>query len=122
MTSELFFAVLQFVPHRLVLVAIAGSVLSDRDKKEFRRMSDEKVAGFSESLLATAMKTTRVNTMLAASLFAHSWVPARKRRASLAKLAAPLSDGGLGIMAKGLKPLYRGATDNALRLAATRLR
>src|SRR5438128_1971363 len=50
--SELAFAVPQVVAHRLTRMALAGPVLSARDRREFHGMGQEKVHAFWQSWFA----------------------------------------------------------------------
>src|SRR5450759_4061958 len=73
--AELAFAVPQVVAHRVARMAVAGPALSQRDRKEFKRMSAEKTEAFSESWNAMTMQAFRANQALAASIFRSFWSP-----------------------------------------------
>ena len=120
--AELAFAVPQVVAHRVTRMAIAGPSLSDRDRKEFRRMSAEKTAAFSESWNAMTRQALRANQALAASFFRAFCWPLLGGRPSAGALAGQLHGSALGVLDKGMAPVHRKAVANAKRLARTRLR
>ena len=104
--GELAFAVPQVVAHRLTRMALAGPVLSARDRREFHGMAQEKVHAFWQSWFAMGW------AMLQASQ--QAWI------AALQGARVPLLDAE-AVLAKGLAPVHRRATANARRLARTRL-
>ena len=114
--AELAFVVPQVVTHRVTSMAIAGPSVSERDRKEFKRMGAEKTAAFSESWNAMTMQALRANQALAASFLRSFWSPSLKGRPSARAVAA------LGVLGKGIAPVHRKATANAKRLARTKLR
>ena len=120
--SELAFVVPQVVAHRVARMAIAGPSPSERDRKEFKRMSSEKVTAFGESWNAMAMQAFRANQLLAASFLRALWLPSLTSKSPANTVVAQLQGAALGIMAKGMAPVHRKAVANAKRLARTKLR
>ena len=120
--AELAFAVPQVVAHRVTRMAIAGPSVSERDRKEFQRMGDEKTAAFIESWNTMTMQALRANQALAASFFHSLWSPSYKGRPSASSVVAKLHGAALGILSKGMDPVHRKAIANAKRLARTKLR
>jgi hypothetical protein len=120
--AELAFVVPQVVAHRVTRMAIAGPSVSERDRKEFKRMGAEKTAAFSESWTAMTMQALRANQALAASFLRSFWSPSLKVRPSARAVAAQLHGAALGVLGKGIAPVHRKAAANAKRLARTKLR
>ena len=119
---ELAFVVPQVVAHRVTRMAITGPSVSERDRKEFKRMGAEKTAAFSESWNAMTMQALCANQALAASFLRSFWSPSLKGRPSARAMAAQFHGATLGVLCKGIAPLHRKATANAKRLARTKLR
>ena len=105
--GELAFAVPQVVAHRLTRMALAGPVLSARDRREFHGMGQEKVHAFWQSWFAMGW----------------AWAEAMQLAnvAMLQGARVPLVD-TQKILSKGLAPVHRKATANARRLGRTALR
>jgi hypothetical protein len=120
--TELAIAVPQVVAHRLTRMALAGPLLSARDRKEFHGMVAEKNRAFVESWTAMAAQATIANQALAASYFQSFLAVAQGRQPSAIGAAVALQNAALGVLGKGLAPVHRKATANATRLARTRLR
>ena len=119
--SELAFAVPQVVAHRFARMAISGPTLTERDRREFQRMGDEKSAAFHESWSAMAAQVLRANQALTQSFLRSFWSPASGEHSS-ASIATQLHDAALGVLGEGMAPVHRRAVANARRLARTRLR
>ena len=120
--AELTFAVPQVVAHRVARMAIAGPTLSPRDRREFKLMSAEKTAAFSESWNAMTMRAFSANQALAVSVFRSFWSPSRRGIPSAGAVSARLQGIALDVLGKGLSPVHRKAVANAKRLARTKLR
>ena len=120
--TELVFAVPQVVAHRVTRMAMAGSTLSERDRKEFDLMLTEKKTAFAEAWQAMATQTVRANQTLAASFFRSMWSPTAWGKTSVGKVAVQVQGAALGILDKGMAPVHRKAVANAKRLARTKLR
>jgi hypothetical protein len=120
--AQLSVAVPQVVAHRVTRMAIAGTPVSARDRKEFKRMVDEKKAAFTEAAVAMAEQTVRANQALALSMLRSFGLPSLRRGPSPVALAAQLQGAGLGVLAKGIAPVHRKAVANAKRLAKAKLR
>lgn len=122
-SAELAVATPQVVAHRLARMAVAGPALSARDRKEFERMSAEKMAAFNESWSAMADQALHAQRLLAASWVRSFWPSALKgRRPSATAMAVRAQNAAMGILGKGMAPVHRKAVANAKRLARTRLR
>jgi hypothetical protein len=106
-SSELALAVPQVMAHRLTRMALAGPVLSARDKREFHGMAQEKMHAFWQSWFAMGWATTQA--------MQKTWI------AMLQGAKLPAIDMH-HIAAKGMAPVHRKATANARRLARTALR
>ena len=120
-SAQLSVAVPQVVAHRITRMAIAGAPMSERDRKEFKRMVDEKKVAFTEAVVAMAAQTARANQALAMSMLRSFWSSLRRGPSPVA-LAAQLQGAALGVLAKGMAPVHRKAVANAKRLAKTKLR
>ena len=120
--AELAFVVPQVVAHRVARMAISGPSPSERDRREFQRMSSEKVTAFGESWNAMAMQAFHANQLLAASFLRAFWLPSPRGRPSANAVAAQLQGAALGVLVKGMAPVHRKAVANARRLARTKLR
>jgi hypothetical protein len=120
-SAELAFAAPQVVAHRMARMAVAGPVLSERDRREFQRMGAEKLTAFAESWNAMALQAARANQDLAAGFFRSLWSPLAWA-SPFAHTAAQLHSAALGVLHEGIDPVHREATANARRLARTKLR
>jgi len=119
---ELACAVPQVVAHRVMRMAVAGPVLSDRDRKEFELMSAEKTAAFNESWNAMSMQALRAHEELTTSLLHSIWSPSLEGKPSAGAVVSQLQSAALGVMEQGMAPVHRKAVANAKRLARTKLR
>jgi hypothetical protein len=130
-TAELMMAAPQVVAHRVVRMATAGPLPSERDRREFHRMGAEKMAAFQESWSAMGshgfvMQQQWARHMMSAwsawmRLAFNPWHPGAG--ASIARTAsqsaAQLQSIALGVAGKGLAPVHRRAVANARRLSGT---
>jgi len=118
--TDLGIAVPQVLAHRMTRMMLAGSSPSARDRKEFRRMSTEKVAAFYESWNAMLVEVTLANVEL--SLSSARWflsgLPATLQSSRTA--AAHVQRAAVGILGKGVAPVRRRAVANARRLGRAR--
>ena len=125
-SAELASAVPQVVAHRVARMALAGAAPSERDRKEFQRMVDEKNAAFGESWNAMAQQALRVQQALAASLVSSFWQVSMGRQASggtvVAQLQKKAVSGAMSVLGHGMAPVHRRAVANAKRLSKTSLR
>jgi hypothetical protein len=119
---ELAMAVPQVVAHRVTRMALAGPKPSDRDRKEFQRMIDEKHAAFAQAWGDMAMQAFRANQALTASVIRSFFAPFSYKNPSAASVVAQLQDAAIGVLGKGLAPVHRKAVANARRLARTKRR
>lgn len=120
--AELAMAVPQVMAHRITRMAISGTTLSDRDRKEFTLMVAEKKIAFAQAWEAMAMQSVMAQQALAASLFRSIWAPSARNKPTVNSMAAQLQSAALGVLGKGLAPVHRKAVANAKRLARTKLR
>lgn len=121
-SAELAMAVPQVVAHRVTRMALAGPKLSERDRKEFQGMVDEKHAAFSQAWNAMAVEAFRAQQVLATSMLTAFFNPLAPRKPSAVKVATQVHRAALGVLSKGLDPVHRKAVANAKRLAKTKLR
>ena len=117
---EVALSVPQVVAHRVTRMALAGPTLSERDRREFQMMVNEKYVAFAQAWSDMAMHAFRANQAFTASML-HSffWFPSYKP--SAASAAAQLQNAAIGVLGKGLAPIHRKAVANARRLAKTKL-
>jgi hypothetical protein len=104
--TELAVAVPQVVAHRLTRLALAGPILSARDRREFHTMGQEKVHAFWQSWFAMGWAMVEATQK--------AWL------AMLSGARVPMLDTH-AIAVRGLAPVHRAASANAKRLARTSL-
>ena len=121
-SAELASAVPQVVAHRVARMAMAGAVPSERDRREFQLMVDEKNDAFSESWNAMAQQALRVQQAMTASLFSSFWQVSLGRQAEGGDMATQMHDAAMSVLGHGMAPLHRRAVANAKRLSKTSLR
>jgi hypothetical protein len=121
-SMELALSVPQVVAHRITRMSLAGPVISDRDRKEFEMMVNEKPAAFVQSWTDMAMYAFRANQAITASVLQFFFTPFLYRKPSAASTAAQVHNAAIGVLNKGLTPIHRKAVLNARRLAKTKLR
>jgi hypothetical protein len=119
---ELAFSVPQVFAHRLTRMALAGPKPSDRDRKEFQIMVNEKHAAFVQAWSDMAMQAFRANQAFTASMLRFFFTPFSYRKLSAASTAAQVHNAAIGVLGKGLAPIHRRAVSNARRLGKTKLR
>jgi hypothetical protein len=121
--AELAVAAPAVVAHRLTRMALAGPVMSERDRREFSLMTQEKAAAFGLSWTAMASAAWKANQTLGFSFVRAAWAPwLGGRTPTAATLAAQWQTAALGVLSAGVKPVHRRATQNAKRLARIALR
>jgi hypothetical protein len=118
---ELALSVPQVAAHRVIRATLAGPELSDRDRKEFQMMVDEKHAAFARAWRDMLMHAFRANQAFTASMLRCFFAPFSYSRPSPASAAARYQNAAIGVLGKGLAPFHRKAASNARRLAKTRL-
>lgn len=106
---ELGVAVPRVVAHRVSRMAIAGPVLSARDRKEFVGMVAEKHLAFTQSWMAMFAESARQQQR-----FFLSWFGAVP---SLSKQMAQSRSALNRVASAGLAPVHRKAVANSKRLA-----
>jgi hypothetical protein len=121
-SMELALAVPQVFAHRVTRMALAGPKLSNRDRKEFKIMVNEKHAAFAQAWSDMAMHAFRANQAFTASMLRFFFPPFSYKKPSAASTAARVHNAAIGVLGKGLAPIHRKAVSNARRLAKTRLR
>lgn len=111
---ELALAVPVVVSHRMSRLATAGPTPSTRDRREFERMSAEKVAAFYESWHAM--------WMAAFTAYVRAWFswPPWTPFTSKASHRSHRRKAALGVLTAGLAPVHRRAVANARRLGRVR--
>jgi len=120
--TELAFAVPQVVAHRITRMALAGPSPSERDRKEFQRMGEEKTAAFSESWNAMALQAVHAQQALALSFMRAMWSPSLSDKPSPSTLVTQWQNAALGVLGKGMAPVHSRAVANAKRLSRTKLK
>ncbi len=115
-------AVPQVVAHRVTRMALAGPNPSDRDRREFQRMIEEKQAAFAQAWGDMAMQAFRANQALTASVIHFFFTPFSHNNPSAASVVAQVQKAAIGVLDKGLAPVHRKAVSNARRLARTKRR
>ena len=121
-TIELGVAVPQVIAHRVARMAIAGASPSARDRKEFHRMSNEKITAVNEAWNAMTVQAFRVNQQLTLSFMQSLWFPWVRPKPSVKSASRQLRNAALGILEKGIAPVHRRAVANAKRLGRTKRR
>jgi len=121
-SAELAFAAPQVVAHRVTRMALAGTPMSARDRREFKLMSAEKRVAFGKSWNAMMFETVRANQQLAMFFFRAAWSVPLRRAPSASAVASRFQEAATRVLGKGLAPVHRTAVANAKRLARTKLR
>lgn len=124
-STELGLAVPQVVAHRVARMALAGPVMSSRDRAEFQLMWAEKNQAFAQSWQAMSAQALRAQQAMALSWTAALFKPfflSTKHRHSPGPSAGQAFSSGMGILNAGLAPVHRKAVANAKRLGRTRLK
>lgn len=121
-SSELANASAQVVAHRMTRMALAGPLPSARDRKEFKRMVDEKHLAFGESWLAMIGHATLSQVALGSTAWRSLCYPWLGGGATPAVMASQIQLASIAMIQKGLEPMHRKAVANAKRLAKTPLR
>lgn len=120
--AQLSAAVPQVVAHRVTRMALAGTTLSPRDRKEFTQMVAEKQSAFAEAFTAMAAEGMRANQAIATSWLRSVGAGAGRGRPAPAALGVQIHQAMVGVLDSGMAPIHRKAVANAKRLAKTRLR
>lgn len=121
MVVQIAFAAPRVIAHRTLRLAMAGPLLSERDRKEFTLMSSEKAIAFTESWGGMAIHLLRVNQRMTMSLLS-PWRLLSLKNKPATVLLPQMQTAALEVLDKGVRPLHRGTTANARRLSKTRLR
>jgi hypothetical protein len=119
---ELSVAAPQVVAHRMARMVLAGPNLSDRDRKEFKRMVDEKHTAFVQAWSDMSRQALRANQAIATSMLRCFLSPFSYQKPSAAAVATQVQRALVDVLGKGLAPVHRKAVSNAKRLAKTKLR
>lgn len=100
---------------RLAQMAASGLNPSARDRREMKRMSDEKVSAFNESFVAVGMQMARMQQALMTQWLGSAFRPTLPHH--LAQTSANTMANGMAHMASaGLAPMSRRVASNAKRL------
>jgi hypothetical protein len=121
-SMELGLSVPEVIAHRVTRMSLAGPKLSDRDRKEFRMMVNEKHAAFAQAWIDMAIYACRANQAFTTSMLRFFFAPFIYRRPSAGSVAAHVQNAGIGVLGKGLAPIHRKVVSNARRLAKTKVR
>ncbi len=122
--AELSFAAPVVIAHRMARMAAAGTSPSASDRREFTRMTSEKVLAFYQSWAAMGMQAYANQVALAQSL-SHSAMralftgvsPASAMKQSAGRRAR---GDATRILTAGIGPVHRAAVANARRLSRRR--
>ena len=115
-STALAMAVPQVVAHRMLRLVAAGPTPSQRDRDEFKLMSDEKVAAFQESWAAMAGHTYQLQQQMALQMMKAFWSPWTQRAPTLRSVERQWTQASMGMLGKGMEPISRRAIANAKRL------
>jgi hypothetical protein len=121
-SMEVAFAAPQVVAHRVTRMALAGPAPSNRDRKEFQMMVNEKHVAFAQAWSNMAMQAFRANQAFAESMLRVFFSPFSRKTLSAASAAAQFQNAATGVLSKGLAPIHGKAVSNAKRLARTKIR
>lgn len=115
--AELSIAVPAVIAHRVTRMAQVGTSHSVRDRKEFYRMSTEKIAAFNESWNAMAFQAVRANQQMVMSFMQSFWFPWGSAKSSTKSTSLrKLTNAAQSILEKGLVPIHRRVISNSKRL------
>lgn len=117
---EIALAVPQVVAHRVARMALAGPLPTDRDRKEFQLMFDEKHSAFVQAWSNMSMRGLRANQAIATSMLRWFWSPFTFTAA--ASVAAQIQSSVVDVLGTGLAPVHRKTIANARRLSKTEFR
>jgi hypothetical protein len=112
----------QVVAHRLARMALAGPVPSARDRREFSRMSAEKVTAFYESWNAMFAQGLRIQQEMWSASLRDMWFPWQARTFSPTRQMLELQSATSRILEKGMLPVRNRTVANARRLGRTHRR
>lgn len=118
---ELAAAVPQVIAHRVTRAALAGPVMSGRDRNEFQRMVQEKQVAFAQAYWEMGLQMMRVNVQLTTNLLRAFLVPFSLTAPSAASVVADAQRAVEAMLDKGLAPIHRAAVSNARRLSKVSL-
>lgn len=96
---------------------MAGASPSQRDRDEFKLMSDEKVAAFQESWVAMAGQAIQLQQQMTLQIAKAFWFPLAYRAPTMRSVERQWSSASVSILGKGLEPIRRTAVANAKRLS-----
>jgi len=96
----------------------AGAFPSARDQREFVRMFEEKAEALAESITAMSLQLFAMNQSIAASFFRMPWYTPLTPWSALRTARGRKSFSRL--VAKGVAPIHRRVTANAVRLGRAR--
>lgn len=111
--GELAFAAPQVIAHRLTRMAQSGSSPTAADRREWMRMSSEKLAAFNESWFAIGLETWRIQQRQMLALmtsFATPW--------TATYTSAKAQRDATALWGRALAPVHRRAVANAKRLGS----
>lgn len=117
-SMELAMAVPQVVAHRVTRMALVGPKLSERDRREFQMMVNEKNAVFAQAWGDMAVQALRANQAFTASVLCSFFTLSSYKKLSA---ASQVQNAAMRVLGKGLAPVHRKAVSNARRLAKTKL-
>jgi hypothetical protein len=117
-TLELSIAAPQVVAQRVARMAMAGPNPSARDQKEFKQMSDEKVAAFYQSWSAIWSQMFKSQLAIAQTMTSAVTLSMLSgKRPSMATTFQAIASETSKVMSAGMNPVHRKAVSNAKRLS-----
>jgi hypothetical protein len=117
---ELAVAVPQVIAHRAARAALSAPSMSQRDRREFSRMVNEKPAAYVEAWWAMTLQLVRGNQGLI-TLLMHAMVNPLSVHSAASSLAQA-QRAMMSVLDKGVAPVHRRVVMNAKRLSKTPLR
>ena len=108
----------QVIALRSARMLNAGAFPSARDQREFIRMFEEKAQALAESITAMSLQMFAMNQSIAASFFRNPWYSSLTPWSALR--TARGRKGFSRLVAKGVAPIHRRVTANAVRLGRAR--
>jgi len=111
----------QIINHRITQMAYAGPFLSESERQEYRDMFTEKTLAFNASWSAMFMQTLRTNQTLTDSFLRSFWSPWLGMAPSVTAVATELQGAAMGVLEKGMAPVYQQVTANARHVARANL-
>ncbi|MBS1196804.1 MAG: hypothetical protein H6R18_589 [Proteobacteria bacterium] len=111
----------QIINHRVTQMAFAGPFLSEHQRQEYQDMFTEKTVAFNASWSAMFMQALRTNQTLMDYFLRSCWSPWLGMAPSVNAVATELQGAAMGVLEKGMAPVYQQVTANARHVARASL-